>query len=213
VEDLDLISLLYGHFKKEREEHRREPGVYWVTDLVSCSLKERFSRMYPELELAQLFKPILIQGTLIHMGLEALLKEVLEAEGARVEVEKEGSIEVDMSGIIPGAGKVTVKGRVDLALELPESRRFGVEVKSSRGDSPLPLEHHVDQVRIYNSMFGFEASYLLYVTPERIAQYEVRGRMEEDEVMKRIAEPKAPRYTWECRYCPFSVLCPSKVVK
>jgi CRISPR-associated exonuclease Cas4 len=187
--------------------------VVWVTDLVSCSLKSRYSEEYPELEAPQVFDPILVTGTIIHKGLQGFLKHVLgEGKGLKVEVEPEASAEVDLSQFQPGAGKVVLKGRIDAVVALPGGERVGVEVKSMRGDAQLPLEHHVDQVRLYNLLFDLPATILLYVTPERVAQYEVRERADWREVAQRVLEPRAPRYPWECRYCPFAVVCPRKRV-
>jgi CRISPR-associated exonuclease Cas4 len=212
VAGLDLVAELFNYFRAERAKHQREPGVVWVTDLVSCSLKSRYSEVYPELEMPQLFNPVAVHGTLVHRGLESLLAEILAGRGAEVRLEQEASAEVDLSQVSPGAGKVVVKGRID-ALVLLGGERVGVEIKSMRGDAPLPLEHHVDQVRLYNLLFDLPATILLYVTPERVAQYEVRERADWREVAQRILEPKAPRYPWECRYCPFAVVCPSKHVR
>lgn len=211
---LDLISILYEYFKEEREKHVREPGVYWVTDLVSCSQREKFSRMYPELELAQFFKPVLVQGVLVHVGLEKILEEAMRGRGAEVEIEPEASLELDLEEFIPDAGgRVIIRGRVDLAVKLPSGENVGVEVKTARADLSLPHEHHVDQVKIYNNLFNLDKSYLIYVTPDRIAQYEVAERMSLASIAERVAKPKAPRYAWECQYCPFSILCPHKVTR
>jgi CRISPR-associated exonuclease Cas4 len=145
--------------------------------------------------------------------LQGFLKHVLgERKGLKVEVEPEASAEVNLSQFQPGAGRVVVKGRIDAILTSPEGERVGVEVKSMRGDAQLPLEHHVDQVRLYNLLFDLPATILLYVTPDRITQYEVRERADWREVAQRVLEPKAPRYPWECRYCPFAVVCPRKRV-
>jgi len=209
----DLIGILYKYFKEEREKHVREPGVYWVTDLVSCSQKEKFSRIYPELELAQLFKPILIQGVLVHVGLENILKEILKDLGAEIEVEPETTLKLDLGKFIPGAGEVVIKGRVDLVVKLPSKGRVGIEIKTARADLSLPHEHHVDQVKIYNTLFNLDQSYLIYVTPDRVTQYGIEERMSLADIAERVAKPRIPRYSWECQYCPFSVLCPNKVVR
>lgn len=210
---LDLIELLYAYFKQERAKHAREPSVYWVTDLVSCSLKRCFALKYPELELAEFFKPVAVLGSLVHAGWGQIIGNILEGEGVRVELEVESSLEVDLESIVPGSGKVVVKGRADTLVIMRDGSRYGIEVKTSRSDLSLPMEHHVDQVRLYNLLFNLEKSYLLYVTPERIAQYEIAERASEEEIVKRILDMKAPRYAWECKYCPFAVLCPSKAAK
>jgi len=208
-----VVDLLYRYLREERLKHPREPGVYWVTDLVACSLKARFEREYAELSLADLFNPVLVQGLLTHVGLEALLSRLLEAEGVRVEVEPEAQVEVDVGRLGLGSGRVVVRGRIDVVLTGPRGERCGIEIKTARSDLQLPLEHHVDQVRAYNTLFDLPRSYLVYVTPERVTQFEVAERMGLDEIARRALEPRAPRYPWECRYCHFSVLCPSKVTR
>jgi CRISPR-associated exonuclease Cas4 len=120
---------------------------------------------------------------------------------------------VDLGAAPRGSGKAVVKGRADAIVTARDGARYGVEIKTSRSDLSLPMEHHLDQVRIYNLLFNLERSYLLYVTPERIAQYEVSERASVEEVARRILEAKSPRYPWECRYCPFAVLCPSKLAR
>jgi CRISPR-associated exonuclease Cas4 len=82
-----------------------------------------------------------------------------------------------------------------------------------RGDMPTPLEHHLDQVKIYNYIFGLEKTILVYVSPDRVTQHEVSGKASQEEMVRRLVEPAAPRYPWECKYCPFSVLCPNKAAK
>ena len=211
VTKLDLVAELFNYFRAEKAKHQRELGVVWVTDLVSCSLKSRYSEEYPELEASQVFEPSLVLGTIVHRGLQGFLRYALgEERGYAVEVEPEASAEVNLSQFQPGAGKVVLKGRIDAILTSPEGERVGVEVKSMRGDAQLPLEHHVDQVRLYNLLFDLPATILLYVTPDRITQYEVGERADWREVVQRILEPRAPRYPWECRYCPFAVLCPRR---
>lgn len=210
---LNLVSELYRYFKEERLKHAREPGVYWVTDLVACSLKAKFASEYPELDLADLFDPTLVQGSLLHKGLELLLSQLLGAKGVGVEAEPEASLELDLASLGLGAGRAVVKGRADIVASLPGGGRVGIEIKTMRSDAQLPLEHHVDQVRAYNTLFSLSVSLLLYATPGRIAQFEVSDRMSVGEIARRIAEPKAPRYAWECRYCRFSVVCPSRVAR
>ncbi len=199
---IDLIELIYSIKKREKEEHVREPGTYWVTDLVRCPLKREYEVKYPELTLTQIFSPPLILGDLVHRGLESIIKEVY---GDDVSVEVEGEKELKL----PSGESVKVRGRADAVLSLGNSR-IGIEIKSVRGDMEFPLNHHVDQVRIYNWLFDLEKSVLIYITPERITQFEVSDRVNEGEVVERILSNKAPRYSWECSYCPYAVLCPKK---
>ncbi len=204
IDYINLVQLIYQLKLKEMQEHRREKNVYWVTDLVRCPLKRYYEITYPELITSQVFTPPFIQGDLIHKGLERLLKEAFP-EG-KVSVEVEGGKEV----VLPDGKKVTVEGRAD-AIISSDDEKIGVEIKSLRSDVGIPLDHHVDQVRAYNWLFNLSYSILIYVTPERITQYMVSDKFSEGEVIERILSNKAPRYPWECTYCPYSVLCPNKV--
>ena len=202
---VDLVGVLYELKRREREEHVREEGVYWVSDLVRCPLKREFEFRFPELVLSHLFSPPLILGDLIHRGLEAVIRDYY-GDSASVEVEGEKEVR------LPDGRVVRVRGRADAIVDFG-GVRVGVEIKSVRADMDFPLPHHVDQVRIYNWLFGLDHSVLVYVTPERVTQFPVLDRVDEGEVVERITDDNAPRYGWECGYCPYSVLCPKKVLR
>lgn len=199
---LDLISILYDVKRKQREDFERKDNVFWVTDLVRCPLKREYELSYPELAMSELFSPAAIMGDLVHLGLERLLSERLGSP-ARVEVEGARNIS------LPDGREVEVRGRCDLIVDTG-GERVGVEIKTSRSDSGLPREHHMDQARLYNWLFNLSTALILYITPERIAQYVVQDRASDEEVVQRITSRSYPRYLWECRYCTYSVLCPYK---
>lgn len=113
---------------------------------------------------------------------------------------------------MPDGREVEVRGRCDMILEV-NGLRVGVEIKSSRSDTGIPKEHHIDQARIYNWLFGLLKTYLVYITPDRIAQYVVKEAAPYEEIISRISSRTYPRYLWECRYCEYSVMCPFKKVQ
>ena len=200
---VNIIRLLYEASKEEKEKHKREEGVYWVTDLVRCPLKRRYEITYPELTARDIFTPVFIVGNVVHWGIEWFLKDRL---GEAVSTEVEGSKEV----VLPNGSKVLIKGRIDVIIDMGEGIKVGVEVKTARSDTGIPQIHHRDQARIYNWLFNLNKTILLYITPERVTQYEVSDRTSEEEVISRILDMRAPRYSWECSYCPYAVLCPNK---
>ncbi|MEM1623055.1 MAG: CRISPR-associated protein Cas4 [Sulfolobales archaeon] len=203
---IDIVSLIYSYARAEREKHKREKGVIWVTDLIRCPLKLVFEERYPELALRDVFKPGLIMGNLLHRGLESLLKDLIQAQGLIVETE----VEVSRDVVLNDGTLVYVKGRLDAVI----SRDIGkvtIEVKTSRSGRNIPQKHHVDQVRAYNWLTDSIGTVLIYITPSRITQFFVEDRMDTSEVVSRITSKKAPRYSWECTYCAYSVLCPNKV--
>mgnify|MGYP001626194555 CR=1 FL=1 len=200
---VDLIKLIYELSKKELSKHVREANVYWVSDLVRCLLKRDYEIKYPELGLRELFTPAFIYGSMIHRGLQSILKEIF---ADKVMVEVESSKEIKLPG---SSEKVVIKGRADAILVTDEGN-LGIEIKTSRSDMNLPHDHHVDQVMIYNWLFNLKYSLLIYITPDRVTQYEVLDRILDSEVADRVLDTRYPRYPWECNYCAYSVLCPYK---
>jgi CRISPR-associated exonuclease Cas4 len=200
---LDLVNLLYAVSKEEKEKHPRKADTYWVTDLVRCPLKREYELKYPELVEKEIFTPVFILGTLVHRGLQELLKSIM---GEGVSTEVEGSREV----VLPDGRKVIVEGRADIVVKISDEM-IGVEIKTARSDYELPKPQHVDQARIYNWLFNLNQTILVYITPERVTQYLVSDKATEDEVVSRITSRKIPRYDWECKYCSYSVMCPYKV--
>ncbi len=174
-----------------RELEKHEKNGIWVTDLIRCPLKREFEERYPELHKATVFTPSTILGSLVHLGLENLLSSELNAE---VEVRREKVI-----------GDYKIVGRIDAIIG-----KVGVEIKSSRADIDIPYEHHVLQARIYNWLYDLEKTVLVYVTPDRFAEFPIEDSAKEEEILRLIVDKKAPKYDWECRYCHFSVICPNK---
>jgi len=186
---------------RKRIESRREDEVY-VTDLVLCPLKPRFQRIYKEIALAYSFSPVTAMGDFVHMGLERLLQEILGEESVKTEVEYEKPIEVE-------GRSYTVKGRVDAVVG-----DTVLEIKTSRSDANIPYQHHVQQLRIYLWLTDMSKGLLLYITPERIAEFPVLNPASDGEVADLVrsiivGEP-APRYPWECARCPYAQLCPRR---
>ncbi|MEZ0289981.1 MAG: CRISPR-associated protein Cas4 [Sulfolobales archaeon] len=203
--ELDLVLEIYKWRKSEREKHVREENTYYVTDLVRCPLKREYELIYPDLYAYEILSPPTIVGDMIHKGFQSLLRE-LYGSSVEIEVEGEKTVIVDNSVI-------KIKGRCDAIIKRDDSR-IGVEIKSGRSDYNIPLEHHIDQARAYNWLFDLRETYLVYVTYERVTQYRVADKMSEEEIIARIRSTSYPRYSWECSYCPFSIMCPfKKIVK
>ncbi|MCY0868427.1 MAG: CRISPR-associated protein Cas4 [Desulfurococcus sp.] len=192
-----VTEILYRRVMKEQleklEESRRKDVVY-VTELVSCSHKYHLRRKYPELTLG--FEPSAVLGTLLHLGLESILRE----EGYEVEYSVERQVEVE-------GAFYTVKGRVDA---FNPSRGVVVEVKSSRSSRELPRQHHIEQLNIYLNLLEAEKGILVYITPDKIEEYEVlKERIDVGDLLKNtINDLIHPRYSWECNYCAFKRICP-----
>jgi len=195
-----ILPKLIEYRIKELEEHQpREPNVYYVTDLVRCNQKREFELVLPKLSYTHVLRGRTFLGELVHRGLERILKEIF---GDAVRVEDEG-IEKERIVDVNGA-KYVVRGRVDAILNVDT----GIEIKETISDSALPFQHHVEQAMIYNWLYSFRRTILLYITPDGVFEYEVDDRMTDAEIAKRIAEKRSPRFPWECKYCEYAPICP-----
>lgn len=203
MSSIDIVEKIYSWRKSEKEKHKREPDTYYVTDLVRCPLKREYELMYPELSAYELMYPPYVVGDLLHMGLQRILQEIF-GEKILIEVESEKKV------ALPDGSIVKIRGRSDGIITLDNNRKIGVEIKSSKSDYGLPMDHHIDQAKIYNWLFDLEETILIYVTYDRVAQYIIRDKVSEDEIISRIKYSTAPRYPWECSYCAYSVICPFK---
>ena len=211
-----IQEVLYKLQLRDFEEHSVSgDNVVHVSALVQCPLKWFFAAKYPELARAQQFQGYMILGKLVHLGLQGTVEKFMSEFGFRrvsVEVPLEKRINVDGPANLPTI--ITVKGRADILAETFDGEKVIVEIKTARGDYNMPSPHHVLQLRTYMNMANISKGILLYITPDRIAEYTVNNPLSDHELQKLITEfmqRKAPRYDWECQYyCPYAVLCPYK---
>ena len=120
------------------------------------------------------------------------------------ELDDEDAVSAEKTVVVDGR-KYTIAGRIDAILD----NVVGIEVKSNTSppDEPLPLPWHVTQAKAYNWLFNLQKTWLVYVTPHGIYQFEVSEQITEEEVRWIIREEKSPRWSWECRHCEFAPLC------
>ena len=182
---MEVMDILYQTFTEEKE---REDNIIYVTDLCRCPLKAEFERRYPIIKVKIL--PQFVVGSLIHAGLQQLL----EKHGFRIEVEGCKQIE-----------NYEIHGRIDAI-----KGETGVEIKFSRSDQGIPYEHHKLQCAIYNWLFGLRKTILVYITPDRVAEYKITNIPDDYTIKKLIEWKEYPRYHWECKYCEYSIICPYK---
>ncbi|WP_227410868.1 CRISPR-associated protein Cas4 [Thermosphaera chiliense] len=197
-----ITQILYEKYVKEelhRLEELKNPKIVYVTDLVGCSHKYYLRRLYPELTIK--FEPSAVLGNLVHAGIGTLLRE----KGFEVEVEV--STEVEVNG-----EKYSVRGRVDA---LKKDEGLVVEVKTARYAQDIPREHHLNQLKIYLEILNLENGTLIYITPDKIYEFQVkREKISLESLVKTLVDDTAhPRYEWECSYCMFRKLCPYAVEK
>jgi len=177
-----------------REKRERRPYELWVTDLISCSNKYNLSLRYPEYARLTALKPPILNGTLIHQGFEAIIKEM----GLGI-IEKELSMNVNVDNV-----RYMIVGRVDI---IYDNDLYELKTISIIPDSVL--EHHKDQVNIYRKLCeenGIEIrhAYVVYISPrDGIKCYPVeKADVDISWRVKTIVHNTAiPMYDWECGYC------------
>ena len=183
--------------RKLDSKPEREEGVLWVTDLTACPLRTEFSKTLPEFNLPNSFT---VWGEFAHKGFQMFLREEF---GAETEVEGEKTL-LDENGL----PLWTVRGRADALLgdEI-------IEIKTAKSASS-PFPHHVDQLRTYLWLFEKERGRLVYLTPDRVFEHEVRGAFNDEEVKGKILivvqQKRVPLWDWECNYCPYAGFCPKR---
>ncbi|MBP1357370.1 MAG: CRISPR-associated protein Cas4, partial [Sulfolobus sp.] len=154
---------------------------------------------------SQQYSPAAILGDLVHKGLESL--NLLSNFEIQSEVETAKIIDLKDR-------KINVKGRVDILLKNKNNEIIIVEIKTARKDIGLPLQHHILQLRIYLWLFNTKNGILIYITPDRLSEYEVKEPATDDEIRMLLSEllsaSKAPKYIWECKYCEYNIVCPNK---
>jgi len=201
-----IVELLYEDRLKEYlerwREREEEKNVVHVTELLTCPLKIEFLLKYPEVGKGQLLNSAFLMGVLLHKGLVKFLSEqstykVLE----EVEVKRK-------------IGEWTVKGRVDAWLVREDGEEIIVEIKTSRRDIGIPYQHHIEQLELYLWLTGVKRGLLVYITPDRITEYEVNTPATDEEVMMYIEDfikkSKVPRFDWECKVCQWANICNRK---
>jgi len=209
------MELLYKWRLEEHVKHPRHPKVIYVVDLARCPLKREFELKFPELVKHDIMSPSSVFGTLIHMGFELFLEHYAMKEGYKVVTELNLVKVINIEG-----EEYALSGRVDALLVSKKSNNvLVVELKTSRSDASIPYEHHVLQAQVYTWMTGASDAILIYFTPERIAEFQIgtlgRPQLSSEEIVRLVKETitasHVPRYEWECRYCKFATICPSKV--
>ncbi len=200
-----IIEKLYEYrlrnYLKYREKERN--GYIHVTRLVLCPLRKVYEDKYPEVTKHLILDPILNIGSILHEGLQKLLKEWYSNVLIEYEVIKEFKVNEEKFKII---------GTLDAYLP---DQKIVIEIKTARSDLGIPHEHHVKQLKIYMNLVDASRGVLIYLTPERVTEYEYSDKASDEEVIQLIRNyinlEKTPLWDWECKYCSFRVIC-NKVV-
>lgn len=213
VKASDVTELLYKLQLREFEDHFRRVKEYkgwlvWVSALTQCPRRWFYMLRFPEAMQVQ-FKGAFALGRAAHAGLQQLLQSYYPTLGYE---KLETEVEVEKRLVLHDGRDVLLTGRID-ALAFKGGEKVVYEIKTAKSDTGLPHEHHLLQLRIYMNIVSTAKGVLLYLTPDRVAEYFVKEPISDEELMKLVEEFlefKGPRYDWECSYCVYSVICPLK---
>ena len=214
-----ILPVILRWRRMKIDEHLpRDPAKIYVWDLIRCPLKRRFELEYPELVYSRITSGRTFLGDMVHLGLETLLKSILgghvitEAEDEE-RITRERPITIDNT-------TYTISGRIDAILTIEkdgEREIIGVEIKETTSTGQLPYPHHIEQCRIYNWLYGFSYTVLLYITPDGLYEFTVADRADDREIEQRVRElltaTRGPKYDWECDYCEFRSICSMRKLK
>jgi len=166
-------------------------GKVHVSLLIRC---RRYRELMARHDILFNPSPSMMLGEIVHEGVKSFsITEKLEG----YEVMEERKIN----------GK-TIVGIADILYE-----NEVVEIKFTRAHRDnRPLEHHLMQLRLYMWLFNRPRGRLVYVTPDRLCEYEIDNPMSDDEVIMLLEDESSPKWPeWECSYCDYSGLCEKRV--
>ncbi len=188
------------HERHEKLRKKLNSGVdhfYFVHELCQCRRKERMRTLYPELYAAQVYEPAIMLGELVHLGVETLThseKEVVKVKDIKTSI-----------------GTARIAGTIDIYY--PEEG-VAVDVKYVRKlKANAIMEHHKLQVSLYAWLANAKYGEIWYITPEGIRTYGPIKPANENTAKHLIEYPKTPMWPkWECKYCPYTKICPENRV-
>ena len=203
--DLFIRSLadhIIVKYHKRHEKLREELSegvdyVYFVHELCECAKKRGMRELYPELNTSHAYEPAIMLGELVHLGVESLThseKEVVKFRDVETKI-----------------GTVRVAGTIDIYY--PEENTV-VDIKYARKlGNNMPLKRHKLQVSLYAWLANAKYGEIWYITPEGIRTYGLIKPANEATAKHLIEYPKTPMWPkWECKYCPYTKICPENRV-
>ena len=190
---LDFMQEKYGHEHLENRIH--------VHDLVRCKHKSELETLFPET--ASTLSPILFLGEAVDEFVKMLVVTYKDKLFEKLETTT-GEFEktVNFNG-----KEITIIGRPDILLE-----DSVIEIKYSRTPEDKPLEHHINQLKIYMFLTNKNKGVLVYFTPRGLREFTFEEEVKEDFIHSILETWGSPRYEWECQYCNYKEICPYRVI-
>ena len=228
-----LVEELRKRIEEERGELTYGRGV-GITSLLYCPLKWEYRQKYPEIRVQN---AEIDDGFTFELAMKRILKDlygdrfveekelIYELNGFTIQGHLDGYIEED-DKVIGLEFKHTKFMKV---LELSENLDLDDLDIIDACEIPVVLdipEHYITQAKIQRFILEKTADkpvehYLIIKTTLQKAngskrmkkayiQFPVNTAIREcelEELIERFQKVKEPRFSWECRYCPFSEVC------
>lgn len=198
---VEKIFRAYLDFVQEKYKHEHLKDKIHVHDLIRCKHKSQMEAIFPEL--ASTASPIFLLGEALDEFIKALVlnkKEMLFADLETTSGEFTKDITFKES-------KITLIGKPDIVL-----KDIVIEIKYSRNIEDKPLDHHINQLKLYMFLTDKSKGILIYFTPQGLREYVFDEVISEEFVRELLATWASPRYEWECQYCNFRNICPHRII-
>jgi len=213
---LDFSRLIVEYLEARRaEEHKpRKIGVYYASELGSECLRQSYFRYTVEKPLESFTLGVFTIGDLLHDWFEESIKEILEEQGHKVEIEKEvPPYKYDL---------FEIHGRADLYID----DSFVVDIKTVSPNTfkyQLPKQPHIAQVNFYIHQLEAEKGAIIYLDKYalRIRNYEVAFDIQlfdssiklvrhlHEHLIHRVIPERCESYPdkYPCTYCNYREEC------
>lgn len=205
----NVITEMKKKYMEEAEEGRKAlelelkkkfPGhlvyVFRVHELVECPLKRKYRERFPDYAFTVFSKPKVVIGEMIDIASKVV-------SGLKYDYVAQRAVKVADRMVVGIIGNINI---------YDEERGEVIEVKFTDRLDKTPRVHHIEQVRLYLWLTkGFRGK-LLYISPDGWREYFVSGTPDTEEVADYVYKlvngmVPAPKWKWECKYCPFKEVC------
>lgn len=194
--------------------------VYQVSELCYCRLKTlRIRELIKNIQSFEDFLnwyldnyggnlPNIILGHLVEQG----LKIVTGFESGKL-VTKLFNIKIN-SNEEEIVKKILIFGEPDIVAYVNGKPVAIIEVKYSSFLNEIP-EHYILQLKLYMNLYDVEEGRLILVTPNRVRERKIVGKVSDDEVIEHVTHwyETFPLHEWECKRCYFRKDCKYAVIE
>lgn len=182
-----VTDTILSYISNRKRELPPLEEVIYVTDLTGCRRRAELRRAFPQLDLQT---PRRLVGSFIHDGFMQFVEVYFEDAQFEVEAEKRFSF-----GLLRGRADVVLGDQV-------------WEIKfTTSAPSPEPFRNHRDQLFLYMNLLGKSVGRLIYLSPDRILEYQYHVEVGDDFAELLYNNWTSPKYDWECFGCPYRHYC------